>query len=190
MSATSCFTCGLKGTELRNVAGMQICSQCRWKREHKCLVKGCTTPASKVKLKNIPGRLVQATEAVRGQIFMKFGMPPQLKQCCKSCFSKLHRATAEFATYSVHAITGHEVENKKGRPTVNYENASTKTKKRIEKKAMELLNKTITNLKDSYNEISGGCGEELLNLTFQAANLPIAQTSTEVKVHIMQYHLI
>jgi len=53
--------------------------------------------------------------------------------------------------------------------------------KRIEKKAMELLNKTIINLKDSYNEISGGCGEELLNLTFQAANLPLAQTTTEVK---------
>ena len=133
---------------------------------------------------------MQATEAVRGQIFMKFGMPPQLKQCCKSCFRKLHRATAEFATYSVHAITGHEVENKKGRPTVNYENASTKTKKRIEKKAMELLNKTIINLKDSYTEISGGCGEELLNLTLQAANLPIAQTSTEVKVHIMHYFFL
>jgi len=42
-------------------------------------VKGCTTPVSKVNLKNIPGRLVQATEAVRGHIFTQFGMPPELK---------------------------------------------------------------------------------------------------------------
>ncbi|KAJ7372977.1 hypothetical protein OS493_015446 [Desmophyllum pertusum] len=117
MATTSCSMCGLPGTDLRSVAGMhKICPQCRWKGEHKCLVKGCTTPNSKVKLKNIPGRLVQATEAVRGKIFSQFGMPSELKQCCKSCFTKLHRATAEFATNLTQATTAHEVQNK-GRPT-------------------------------------------------------------------------
>ena len=170
--------CGFKGTELRMIAGMdKICSQCRWKREHKCLVRGCTTPASKVKLKNIPGRLVQATEAVRKHIFSQFGMPPELKQCCKSCFTKLHKATAEFSTNSAPV-------NKNRRPTVNYEEASTKTKKRIQRKAMELLNNTLSNLEEKYNEISGGCGEELLNATFQAANIPSVQaTYEEPKCH-------
>lgn len=183
MATTSCSMCGLPGTDLRSVAGMhKICPQCRWKGEHKCLVKGCTTPNSKVKLKNIPGRLVQATEAVRGKIFSQFGMPSELKQCCKSCFTKLHRATAEFATNLTQATTAHEVQNK-GRPTVSYENGSTKTKKRIERKAMDLLNNTISNFKDSCNEMSGGCGEKLLDITFQAANLPrpSVETTDEVK---------
>jgi len=111
----------------------------------------------------------------------QFGKAPELKQCCKSCFTKLHKATAEFATNSAHAKTVHEVKNKKGRPTLNYEKGSMKTKKRIEKKAIELLNETINNHKDIYNEISEGCGEELLNLTFQAANPPIVKTTIEVE---------
>ena len=46
---------------------------------------------------------------------------------------------------------------------------------------MELLNNTLSNLKEKYNEISGGCGEELLNTTFQAANIPSVQATYEVR---------
>ena len=126
MPAENCFVCGVKSTELRTVhvggTGLQLCSQCRWKREHKCLVKGCTTPASKVKLKSLPGRLLQATEVVRGEIFSQFGMQPDLRQCCKSCFTKLHRTIAEFSTNSSRAntCTAEKLQNKKGRPSVSF----------------------------------------------------------------------
>ena len=84
MQTTSCSTCERHVTELRAVAeNEKLCSKCRWRQEHKCPVKGCTMPASRVKLKNIPVRLVQTPEVVRGYIFAQFGMPVQLKQCCK-----------------------------------------------------------------------------------------------------------
>ena len=199
--------CGIQATQLRPVAEMERCSQCRWKREHKCLVKGCKTPDSKVKLRSIPGRLVQATDAVRGEILTQFGISPELTQCCKSCgFIKLHRATTEFATAlaknSQHEANSkttefatalaknsqqnsqHEANSKRGRSTAHYENASTKTKKRIEKKAMELLHDNLSSLKESYDEFSGGCGETLLDITMQAANVntPRVQKTNEVKL--------
>lgn len=185
MPATNCSVCGVQSSQLRTVhltgTELELCPQCRWKQEHKCQVKGCTTPASKVKLKNIPGRLLQATEAVRGEIFSKFGIHPSLQQCCKSCFTKLHRAIAEYAANSSSANTAAEVPNNKGRPTVSYENASTKTKRRIEKKAHDLLNKTLSDLKENYNSISGGCGEQLLNTTLQTVTTQKGETTKKVK---------
>ncbi|KAJ7359008.1 hypothetical protein OS493_019915 [Desmophyllum pertusum] len=127
--------------------------------------------------KKYPRKAGAGNRSCKGKIFSQFGMPSELKQCCKSCFTKLHRATAEFATNLTQATTAHEVQNK-GRPTVSYENGSTKTKKRIERKAMDLLNNTISNFKDSCNEMSGGCGEKLLDITFQAANLPRPSVET------------
>lgn len=165
-----CSSCGLQAAELR----MELCSQCRWKRQHKCMVKGCKTPASKVNLKKIPGRLTQATEAVRRKILSQFGMTSDVSQCCKACFIKLHRATTEFANAQQEVICN------KGRPSVPYEHASTKTKTRIEKKAMELFHDNINTLKESYNEISGGCGSTLLDITLKAANIPTVAKITEV----------
>ena len=59
-----------------------------------------------------------------------------------------------------------------------------KTKKRIEKKAMELLHDNLSSLKESYDEFSGGCGETLLDITMQAANVntPRVQKTNEVKL--------
>ena len=151
-----CSSCGLQAAELR----MELCSQCRWKRQHKCMVKGCKTPASKVNLKKIPGRLTQATEALRGKILSQFGMTSDVSQCCKA---------------------QQEVTCKKGRPSVPYEHASTKTKIRIEKKAMELFHDNINTLKESYNQISGGCGSTLLDITLKAANIPTVAKISEVK---------
>ena len=189
MPAENCFVCGVKRTELRTVhvggTGLQLCSQCRWKREHKCLVKGCTTPASKMKLKSLPGRLLQATEVVRGEIFSQFGMQPDLRQCCKSCFTKLHRTIAEFSTNSSRAntCTAEKLQNKKGRPSVSFENASTKTKKRIEKKAQQLLNKTLSDLKDNFSDISGGWHSLVPHHNLQNITTPRVQTTKQVKSH-------
>ena len=59
-----------------------------------------------------------------------------------------------------------------------------KQKKRIEKKAMELLHDNLSSLKESYDEFSGGCGETLLDITMQAANAntPRVQKTNEVKL--------
>ena len=171
MPPSFCSSCGLQAAELR----MELCPQCRWKREHKCMVKGCKTPASKVNLKKIPGRLTQATEAVEKKILSQFGMTSDVSQCCKACFIKLHRATTEFANAQQEVIC------KKGRPSVPYEHASTKTKTRIEKKAMELFHDNINTLKESYNQISGGCGSTLLDITLKAANIPTVAKISEVK---------
>lgn len=90
------------------------------------------------------------------------------------CFIKLHRATTEFANAQQEVICN------KGRPSVPYEHASTKTKTRIEKKAMELFHDNINTLKESYNQISGGCGSTLLDVTLKAANIPTVAKITEV----------
>ena len=77
-------------------------------------------------LKKIPGRLTQATEALRGKILSQFGMTSDVSQCCEACFIKLHRVTTEFANAQQKVIC------KKGQPSVPYEHASTKTKTRID----------------------------------------------------------
>lgn len=46
---------------------------------------------------------------------------------------------------------------------------------------MELLNNALSNLQDKCNEISGGCGEQLLNTILPAVNLPSVQATYEVK---------
>lgn len=171
MPSGFCSSCGLQAAELRR----ELCSKCRWERQHKCMVKGCQTPASKVSLKKIPGRLTQATEAVRGKIYSQFGMTSDVSQCCKACFIKLHRATTEFADAQQEVIC------KKGRPSVPYEHASTKTKTRIRKKAMELFHDNINTLRESYNQISGGCGSTLLDITLKAANIQTTGKISEVK---------
>ena len=172
MPPAYCSSCGLQDAQLR----MELCSQCRWKRQHKCMVKGCKTPASKVTLKKLPGRLSQATEAVRRKILSQFGITSDLSQCCKACFIKLHRAITEFAKNAQQ-----EVICKKGRPSVPYEQASTKTKTRIEKKAMELFHDNISTLRESYDKISGGCGSTLLDITLKAANISTVAKISEVK---------
>ena len=50
--------------------------------------------------------------------------------------------------------------------------------------AKELLNETLSNLKDSYNEMMGGCGEELLKTTLQAVYTPRIQTTNEVNIRM------
>ena len=50
--------------------------------------------------------------------------------------------------------------------------------------AKELLNETLSNLKDSYNEMTGGCGEELLKTTLQAIDTPRIQTTNEVNIRM------
>ena len=102
-------------------------------------------------------------------------MTSDVSQCCKACFIKLHRATTEFANAQQEVIC------KKGRPSVPYEHASTKSKTRIEKKAMELFHDNINTLKESYNQISGGCGSTLLDITLKAANIPTVGKISEVK---------
>ena len=171
MPSGFCSSCGLQAAELR----MELFSKCRWKRQHTCMVKSCQTPASKVSLKKIRGRLTQATEAVRGKIFSQFGMTSDVSQCCKACFTKLHRATTEFADAQQEVIC------KKGRPSVPYEHALTKTKTRIRNKAMELFHDNINTLKESYNQISGGCGSTLLDITLKAANIPTIAKISDVK---------
>ena len=78
--------------------------------------------------KNIPVRLVQATEVVRGHIFAQLGMPLQLKQCCKSCsiegLQNFHPITQITTLHT-------KQELRKGDPlSVNYETASRKTEKK------------------------------------------------------------
>ena len=185
MQTKSCSTCELHVTELRAVAeNEKLCSKCRWRQEHKCPVKRCTTPASRVKQKNIPARLVQATEVFRGHIFAQFGMPPQLKQCCKSWFTKLHRAIAEFASNYANNNTHTKRQLRKGDPLAVTKLHQEKLKKRIEIRAKELLNETLSNLKDCYNEMTGGCGEELLKTTLQAIDIPRIQTTNEVNIRM------
>ena len=91
-------------------------------------------------------------------------MTSDVSQYCKAFFIKLHRATTEFANAQ------QEVIREKAWPSVPYEHASTKTKTRIEKKAMELFHGNINTLKESYNQISGGCESTLLDITLTAAN--------------------
>ena len=111
MQTTSYSTCGRHVTELRAVAeNEKLCSKCRWRQEHKCPVKGCTTPASRVKLKNIPVRLIQATEVVRGHIFAQFGMPVQLKQCCKVVLYQAPQSYCRICMQLVQVITRFRVQ--------------------------------------------------------------------------------
>jgi len=70
---------------------------------------------------------------------------------------------------------------KKGQPSGPYEHASTKTKTWIEKKAMELFHDNINTLKESYNQISKGCGNTFLDITLKAANIPTVAKIGEVK---------
>lgn len=102
-------------------------------------------------------------------------MTSDVSQCCKACFIKLHRATTEFADAQQEVIC------KKGRPSVPYEHVSTKTKTQIRKKAMELFHDNINTLKESYDQISGGCGSTLLDITLKAANIPTIAKISDVK---------
>jgi len=46
---------------------------------------------------------------------------------------------------------------------------------------MELFHDNINTLKESYNQISGGCGSTLLDITLKAANIPAVAKISEVK---------
>lgn len=101
-------------------------------------------------------------------------MTSDVSQCCKACFINLHRATTEFPS-------AQKVICKKGQPSGPYENASKITKTWIEKKAMEMCHDNIDTLKESYNQISQGCGSTFLDITPKAANIPTVAKIREVK---------
>lgn len=47
-----------------------------------------------------------------------------------------------------------------------------KLKNELKKKAIELIQVSLTGLKESYDEISGGSSQTLLDITMKAINIP------------------
>ena len=47
--------------------------------------------------------------------------------------------------------------------------------------AMKLFHDNINTLKETYNQISGGCGSTLLDITLKAANIQTVAKISEVK---------